>query len=64
MLQHIHNSHTYWFCRSCWQEMPVLEGDNKSFSSFSKAKNEKSRFSDLSLAIDFAAKQKRMRMAS
>jgi ribosomal protein L37AE/L43A len=24
LLKHIRNSHTYWFCRSCWQEMPVM----------------------------------------
>lgn len=26
LLQHIriHEHETYWFCRNCWQEMPVL----------------------------------------
>jgi hypothetical protein len=23
MLRHINRSRTYWFCRSCWQEMPL-----------------------------------------
>jgi len=23
LLSHISNNHTYWFCPSCWQEMPV-----------------------------------------
>jgi hypothetical protein len=23
LLQHIKGSEIYWFCRSCWQEMPV-----------------------------------------
>lgn len=25
MLRHFRNHQTYWFCRSCWQEMPLLE---------------------------------------
>jgi hypothetical protein len=24
MLQHIRNQKIYWFCRKCWQEMPLL----------------------------------------
>ncbi|MFM2062867.1 MAG: hypothetical protein RLZZ507_2537 [Cyanobacteriota bacterium] len=30
LLKHIRNSQSYWFCRSCWQEMPVI---NKNLSS-------------------------------
>jgi hypothetical protein len=30
MLRHINKSRTYWFCRSCWQEMPVqTSAENK-----------------------------------
>ncbi|MGB5637030.1 MAG: hypothetical protein WBM86_30200 [Waterburya sp.] len=25
MLHHFGNHREYWFCRSCWQEMPDLE---------------------------------------
>lgn len=25
MLRHIQHHRVYWFCRSCWQEMPVLD---------------------------------------
>ncbi|PSB13076.1 hypothetical protein C7B61_05050 [filamentous cyanobacterium CCP1] len=25
MLRHIRHHQVYWFCRSCWQEMPLLE---------------------------------------
>lgn len=25
LLQHIRNNQTYWFCRNCWQEMPLLD---------------------------------------
>jgi DNA-directed RNA polymerase subunit M/transcription elongation factor TFIIS len=25
LLPHIRASGTYWFCRSCWQEMPIYE---------------------------------------
>ena len=25
LLHHICGSRNYWFCRHCWQEMPVLE---------------------------------------
>nr|WP_013334642.1 hypothetical protein [Gloeothece verrucosa]ADN17892.1 hypothetical protein Cyan7822_6045 [Gloeothece verrucosa PCC 7822] len=25
MLRHIRNHQLYWFCRNCWQEMPLLE---------------------------------------
>ncbi|OWY63773.1 hypothetical protein B7486_51130 [cyanobacterium TDX16] len=28
MLRHIRGQHLYWFCRSCWQEMPALEANN------------------------------------
>ncbi|MBD2354479.1 hypothetical protein H6G41_07535 [Tolypothrix sp. FACHB-123] len=24
LLQHVRGSDLYWFCRHCWQEMPVL----------------------------------------
>jgi len=24
LLRHIRGTESYWFCRSCWQEMPVL----------------------------------------
>jgi ribosomal protein L37AE/L43A len=27
MMRHIRHHHIYWFCRSCWQEMPVFEAD-------------------------------------
>lgn len=26
MLRHIRQQQLYWFCRTCWQEMPSLEG--------------------------------------
>jgi hypothetical protein len=25
MLRHIRHHQVYWFCRSCWQEMPLIE---------------------------------------
>ena len=25
LLRHIQGAHTYWFCRNCWQEMPILK---------------------------------------
>ncbi|MDX2217018.1 MAG: hypothetical protein SFY66_27375 [Oculatellaceae cyanobacterium bins.114] len=25
MLQHVRHHQVYWFCRSCWQEMPLFE---------------------------------------
>ncbi|NJN31365.1 MAG: hypothetical protein HC824_13770, partial [Synechococcales cyanobacterium RM1_1_8] len=25
LLRHVRNSEIYWFCRSCWQEMPLVE---------------------------------------
>lgn len=30
LLQHIRHAEVYWFCRSCWQEMPVFMGKNSS----------------------------------
>ncbi len=27
LLRHIRGSHIYWFCRNCWETMPVLEED-------------------------------------
>ncbi len=35
LLEHIRGTETYWFCRHCWQEMPVYKL-NKS-SSFTEA---------------------------
>ncbi len=26
LLQHIRSSGVYWFCRNCWEEMPVFIG--------------------------------------
>ncbi|PSB24140.1 hypothetical protein C7B82_28250 [Stenomitos frigidus ULC18] len=25
MLRHVRHHEVYWFCRSCWQEMPLIE---------------------------------------
>lgn len=30
LLRHIRGKNVYWFCRSCWQEMPKLELKNSS----------------------------------
>ncbi|MEA5620855.1 hypothetical protein VB711_23875 [Cronbergia sp. UHCC 0137] len=27
LLKHIRGSTTYWFCRTCWQEMPIFTGN-------------------------------------
>jgi DNA-directed RNA polymerase subunit M/transcription elongation factor TFIIS len=32
LLQHISGSEVYWFCRHCWQEMPVWEAKSSSLS--------------------------------
>jgi hypothetical protein len=29
MLRHVRNSRIYWFCPTCWQEMPNLTLANK-----------------------------------
>jgi hypothetical protein len=29
LLRHIHRHEVYWFCRNCWQEMPMLSGESK-----------------------------------
>lgn len=29
LLHYVHGTSIYWFCRSCWQEMPVLVTDDK-----------------------------------
>ncbi|MBW4520508.1 MAG: hypothetical protein KME16_12505 [Scytolyngbya sp. HA4215-MV1] len=33
MLRHFRHHQLYWFCRSCWQEMPILEQRSLSFIS-------------------------------
>ena len=40
MLRHIRQSEVYWFCRECWQEMPVY---NLSVSSLHKYGSSPSR---------------------
>ncbi|MDW8200834.1 MAG: hypothetical protein RML75_06425 [Cyanobacteriota bacterium SKYGB_h_bin112] len=25
MLRHVRHHQVYWFCRTCWQEMPAIE---------------------------------------
>ncbi|MCU0527174.1 MAG: hypothetical protein MUF72_20385 [Elainella sp. Prado103] len=25
MIRHIRHQQVYWFCRSCWQEMPLID---------------------------------------
>ncbi|MEH1950109.1 MAG: hypothetical protein V7K77_24615 [Nostoc sp.] len=33
LLEHIRGAETYWFCRHCWQEMPVYDwNESSSFS--------------------------------
>lgn len=32
MLRHFRNHQTYWFCRSCWQEMPLFESQRDEVS--------------------------------
>lgn len=26
LIHHLSHQRDYWFCRGCWQEMPVIEG--------------------------------------
>ncbi|MEH2106195.1 hypothetical protein [Nostoc sp.] len=30
LLQHLRGAKTYWFCRHCWQEMPVYNTNESS----------------------------------
>ncbi len=32
MLRHIRANETYWFCRHCWQEMPIMERKERNIS--------------------------------
>ncbi|MEB3182180.1 MAG: hypothetical protein VKL59_24560 [Nostocaceae cyanobacterium] len=32
LLRHICGHEVYWFCRSCWQSMPVMKEDKNSLS--------------------------------
>ena len=32
LLRHIHSNQAYWFCRNCWQEMPVFTCLKSNFS--------------------------------
>ncbi|MGL5059497.1 MAG: hypothetical protein ACRC62_05905 [Microcoleus sp.] len=45
MLRHIRHHQVYWFCRSCWQEMPVYNL-NKLSPSLSIASLERSLVSN------------------
>ncbi|MBD2775226.1 hypothetical protein [Iningainema tapete] len=31
LLRHVRETGVYWFCRSCWQEMPVLSCKKSNF---------------------------------
>jgi DNA-directed RNA polymerase subunit M/transcription elongation factor TFIIS len=33
LLRHVKENQVFWFCRNCWQSMPVLEEKNHYFSS-------------------------------
>ncbi|MFB2771017.1 hypothetical protein ACE1AT_17250 [Pelatocladus sp. BLCC-F211] len=46
LLQHIRNNRVYWFCRNCWQEMPLpnLEIHNSFSTSVTTIKSDKKRF--------------------
>lgn len=33
LLRHFKNHREYWFCRHCWQEMPLFENNNLAFRS-------------------------------
>lgn len=48
MLRYISGSHSYWFCRYCWQEMPELS--LKHSSSFLCHTRDKASVSKLTLA--------------
>ncbi|MEH2213674.1 hypothetical protein [Nostoc sp.] len=30
LLEHIRGAETYWFCRHCWQEMPIYDWNESS----------------------------------
>ncbi|MEH2224922.1 hypothetical protein [Nostoc sp.] len=30
LLEHIRGAKTYWFCRHCWQEMPIYDWNESS----------------------------------
>ncbi|CUR33670.1 hypothetical protein PL9214520209 [Planktothrix tepida PCC 9214] len=36
MLRHTRNHQVYWFCRHCWEEMPVFELKNPPLSILSR----------------------------
>jgi ribosomal protein L37AE/L43A len=36
MLRHIRHHQVYWFCRSCWQEMPAYRCNENHPSNISK----------------------------
>jgi hypothetical protein len=33
LLRHIRGHEVYWFCRNCWQSMPVLSVNRSNFAS-------------------------------
>lgn len=37
MLRHIRHQRIYWFCRTCWQEMPNFQSEATRVVSFSTA---------------------------
>lgn len=28
LLRHVRHGQLYWFCKTCWQEVPLLDGDS------------------------------------
>ncbi|VXD23085.1 hypothetical protein PL8927_760272 [Planktothrix serta PCC 8927] len=36
MLRHARQHQVYWFCRSCWEEMPLLEVQNSPLTVLSR----------------------------
>jgi len=46
MLHHLGNHREYWFCRTCWQEVPSLRFSNQEFRQVNK-----NRIVDLSFRL-------------
>ena len=46
MVHHLNSHRDYWFCRSCWQEMPVLETAQE------QAKNRQTPIVNLSVVLN------------
>ena len=52
LIRHIEGDRDYWFCRTCWSEMPVIDSEDKQQEDAQKSLNATKNVWDFSRSLN------------